>query len=227
MGSAAADTPDAFLPAIGDDFAEGLAEDLRARVKAELEPGERLLWASRCQPPPARIGIGYYVAALYALAFLGFGVLAIRHALGSPRPESIRASELPTGIVCSLVGCLVVATMIAIRIFTLIERGRQARIVYGATDRRAIALIPNFERTAVLVRSMPWGYVRGLAREERPDGSGSLDFCTIEDWPDDLWHEPGFQNIPEVRLVEQIVQRILLTSETFMCTAIQSPSTTR
>ena len=29
----------------------GLTDDLAARVKGELEPGERLLWAGRSDPP--------------------------------------------------------------------------------------------------------------------------------------------------------------------------------
>ena len=33
-----------------DDFDDGLSDDLRARVKGELEPGERLLWAARSDP---------------------------------------------------------------------------------------------------------------------------------------------------------------------------------
>jgi hypothetical protein len=44
----------------GSEFEGGAADDLRARVKAELEPGERPLWASSSHPslaPPEAPGV--------------------------------------------------------------------------------------------------------------------------------------------------------------------------
>jgi len=44
---------DSFRSASDDELVGDLANDLRARVKSELEPGERLLWAARSVPPRA------------------------------------------------------------------------------------------------------------------------------------------------------------------------------
>jgi hypothetical protein len=42
-----------------EEFGGDLTEELRARVKRELEPGERLLWAACSLAPPFRIGRGF------------------------------------------------------------------------------------------------------------------------------------------------------------------------
>ncbi len=66
MGDAFLD--DANLP--GDDF----SEDLRGRVKQELDPGERLLWAGRPLPLPPRAPIGPIVWGAIAGVLLAVAI---------------------------------------------------------------------------------------------------------------------------------------------------------
>ena len=67
------------------DLSGGLNDELRARVKSELEPGERVLWAGRSFPPRTPPGPGYYLVGAAALALLVFGAINFAHALGHPR----------------------------------------------------------------------------------------------------------------------------------------------
>jgi hypothetical protein len=63
---------DVSVPAHADNFSlantneleDGLNDDLRSRVKCELEPGERLLWAARCDTSPEPWGAGFYVVCI-------------------------------------------------------------------------------------------------------------------------------------------------------------------
>src|SRR4051794_6501938 len=50
-----------------DDF----PDEVRGRIKAELVPGERLIWAARATPRPFRFGPGYRAAALVATGSFG------------------------------------------------------------------------------------------------------------------------------------------------------------
>ena len=202
---------DDFSLAGGDEFGPGLAEDVRARVKAELEPGERLLWAARSSPPPATMGVGYFIAAGFALVFLALGILILGQAMSHSRAQFNRESEMPVGITVTLAGCLIVATAIGIRVSEVLAQGRQARSYYALTDRRAIAWIPEPKGDAIRVRSLPRGQIRSVTRIERPDGSGTLEFILSPGCPDYYFHGTGMVHIPEVRRVEQIVRNFLVT----------------
>ena len=202
---------DDFSLAGGDDFGPSLAEDAHARVKAELEPGERLLWAARSAPPPMPMGMGYFVAAAFALIFLCLGILVLAQAMGGSRARSNRVSEIPVGIGVTFMGCAIVVTAIGIRVSEVLAQGRQARSYYALTDRRAIAWLPEPRGDAIRVRSLPRGQVRSVTRIERPDGSGTLEFILSPGCPDYFFHGTGMVHIPEVRRVEQIVRNFLVT----------------
>jgi len=62
---------------VPDEIVGGLSDDLRGRVKSELEPGERLLWASVPLVDPERIAFGTALGLLSAVAFLLFAVAGI------------------------------------------------------------------------------------------------------------------------------------------------------
>jgi hypothetical protein len=192
---------------------DDLSDELRARVKSELEPGERLLWAARACPPPARVGMGYFVAGAAAFALLSFGVLAIANSLGDFRARVNHESALPWGIALCVFGCLTVIAMIASGISGWVEQHRMSNACYAVTDRRAISWVPEPKTDAVRILCLRPGQIEGVVRVERPDGSGSLEMSYSKDSGPYHWPIYKFEHIAQVRRVEQIVRNNLMRSE--------------
>ena len=67
------------------DFSNSLDDELRALVKGELQPGERVLWAGRSRPPWQGPGLGSFLVGAIALICLGFGAVNLAYAFGRPR----------------------------------------------------------------------------------------------------------------------------------------------
>jgi hypothetical protein len=58
VGARSYDVDDFSVAPDGDAF-ESLTNELRVRIKGELEPGERLLWAARSEPRFPRPGVAF------------------------------------------------------------------------------------------------------------------------------------------------------------------------
>jgi hypothetical protein len=202
-----------FTDRANDDLATDLTEDLRARVKSELEPGERLLWSSRSVPPPAAIGARYFIFGTIALVLFALGLVAIAYTLGGPRPVfANRESTIPLGLFLCGVGGVMFALTVAVGWGSRVELRRKANVCYAITDRRAIVWLPEPQPDAVRVISLRRGRIKSVERVERGDGSGNLEFS----WPrihHSHWRLSGFEHIPEVRRVEQIVRNNLMQDE--------------
>jgi hypothetical protein len=190
-----------------------LGDELRSRVKGELEPGERLLWSSRSVPPPAPIGARYFIFTAIALVLFALGLVAIAHALGTPRQLFANAeSTMPLGLFLCGVGGVMFALTVAVGWNSRVELHRKANVCYAITDRRAIVWLPEPQPDAVRVISLRRGRIKSVERVERSDGSGNLEFS----WPrihHSSWRLSGFEHIPEVRRVEQIVRNNLMQDE--------------
>jgi hypothetical protein len=200
---------DVSAPAHADDFSlantheleDGLNDDLRARVKNELEPGERLLWAGRSNPALEPRGVGFYVVRMITLLLLGAGLFLIMP------PGVIHRSDYGSALVVGLaflgISGLFLIGVIAGWIGRLTERRRLVNTCYAITDRRVIMWTPEPRGDAVRVQALGRGQIKSLVRIERPDGSGHLEF----------YGRFKFTYVPEVRRVEQIVRSNLMTSE--------------
>lgn len=211
MRNGASDTGDDLFPAIEDDFGDGLTEDLRARVKSELESGERLLWVARSSPPPVTTGKGYFIAFGIGLLFAAGGVAVIIRSFGRPRFHNDAAFD---GVMMMIAGSAVAAATIAVRISAAYRRERQANTYYALTDRRAISWIPESKDGSIRVRSLGRGRIQDVARVERPDGTGTLEFTLPRASTEYPAPKEEFKDIPEVRRVEQLVRIHLTTFET-------------
>jgi hypothetical protein len=212
MHRGTSDTDGGFFAATEDDFGDGLAEDLRARVKSELEPGERLLWAARSAPPPEPIAIWFVVLCAIGLMLLALGVGAVGHAVSYAGPVAVNET-MPMGLALCGIGFIVILCTIGGRISEVSQRRREGNICYAMTDRRAISWIPETKGDAIRVHSLPWGRIRDVVRVQRPDGSGSLEFGLKNDHHHFVWQTQGLKHIPDVRRVEQIVRNHLTTPE--------------
>jgi len=209
--SAPLDIHDVSLAATSE-LGGGLTDDLRARLKGELEPGERLLWAARSDPPFEPPSAGFLVSIAIALVCLAVGV-----AIAAPRENrhAVNDSTMTAGLVFLGIGCLFVIGLIAAWRNRWSERRRLSNVCYAITNRRAIVWAPEPKGDAIRVHTVPRGQVRKLVRIECPNGSGSLEFSGEWENIDFEWHPFGFKHIPEVRRVEQIIRNNLITSEQF------------
>jgi hypothetical protein len=202
-----------FPPVVGDEFESRLDDDRRACIKAELEPGERLLWAASSDPPPEGFGWGYLLfGAIAAFLFL-LGTTALADAFGR---FGRRPPEQPT-VVGGLAfygfsGAIVIA-LFAHLIKSRAERRAAANVFYAVTDRRMISWVPVVAMRGVRVRSLPKSQIVDVMRVQRSDGSGTLEFVCSAATSRYNYHSNEFKDIAEVHRVEQIVRKNLIASE--------------
>ncbi|HWE40046.1 MAG TPA: hypothetical protein VG406_26075 [Isosphaeraceae bacterium] len=181
---------------------DDLPDDLRARLKAELAPGERLLWAGRPSPKPVQVTKGYVIAALVALGLAALCVALL--ALPMPPPDRFEQPDKGSRIVLAL-GIGFLALMIAlltVAVWNSKVAGarREARRLYALTDRRAVVWKPIPGSEAVTVTSYHPRQIEGLHRVENPDGTGDVLFSGSGAWG------TGFHGIADVRRVEDLVR---------------------
>ena len=140
------------------------------------------------------------------------GVAVIFDAFGRHRfPDD--GDSAVGGLVLALIGGLTAVVTVAVRIYEGSQRIRQANTYYAVTDRRAISWIPESKDGSVRVRSLGPKRIQEVARVERPDGSGTLEFTLPRVNPDYPVTTEAFKHIPEVRRVEQLVRNHLTTFE--------------
>jgi hypothetical protein len=198
---------DEWSPPEPDD----LPEDLIQLVKPELQPAERLLWASRARPKPEKTRRRSTPSSLYyATMFLAisFGVFSVF--LG-PLREMLVGVEGPlivVGVLTAVVGVINVIVPIGRWIEHGSSGGQSKPNVYALTDRRAIIWFPQRAAGGVEVHAIARGSVVSVHRLEYPDGSGDVRF-TFRQAPMSF-SASGFAGVEDVRLVEELVRRTLI-----------------
>ncbi len=195
---------DARLDAAEEELVGELTDELRSRVKSELEPGERLLWTGRNRIEQSAIGLGHFIAALIAAGLFVFTFLCLSF---FNNRESVAVLALVTG----LIGFLVVVGLLGSIGDTSINRGRDRSILYALTDRRAIIWMPDYRPRGIAVHSIQRGELARVHRVEYSDRSGDLRFGLVNPIPGLTTTE--FTGIPEVRRVEQIVRNNSISDE--------------
>ena len=182
---------------------DDLADHLRAQIKPELEPGERLVWASEpvCLPVGPRSS-GWKALGCTALGFGAFGAALIGLRVVSIQADGVVNLGLSSIILAFLTVLLMVVGGIIQGLRLLFFPGDRRRPVYGLTDRRVIFLTPVAGTKAVQVQSIPRGSIRpeSIRRNQRPDGSGDLLFLP------DLASPNGFHGLANVREVDLLLR---------------------
>jgi hypothetical protein len=200
-----------------DEFNDWMDTDLRAILKGELEPGERLLWAGRSNPAAERIGLGFILWSAIALILLILGVIGVAAYLNAQRRNHLDENSIGVGLLFVGVACAIVVSLIANWASRRREVRRTSNILYAVTDRRAFVWIPERKGDAIRITTVQRGQIMTVERVQRPDGSGSLFFSTGRGHlsPDESfdWHDFGFKDIHDVRRVEQIVRNNLVSTE--------------
>ena len=192
-------------PVMGFD---DLADDLRATIKSELAPDERLLWAARgWVNAPASNGSCLIAAAGLLAAGVLMAIIAGRVAGQHATDNSVQNF----GAVLAVVGAigLILSTWVWF-LHRAVRRQKWPRTLYALTDRRAILWLPSGRR-AVNVHTVRRGAITHIYRVEFPDGTGDVRWSPL------LMSEMGpggFSGIPDVRRVEELARRILLRYDT-------------
>jgi hypothetical protein len=196
------------------DLSNGLNDELRARVKGELDPGERLLWAGWSFPPPAHAGVATFVVGAVALVLLGIGIIGFAHTMSRTRARPEEGSML-IGYLGCIVGSFMAVGLIGGTYGRHRARRRETNVSYAVTDRRILMWKPEEYSDGIRIDTLQGPQIQGISRIQRPDGSGDLESYGVQLLEGSHWNYPGpaFKHIPEVRRVEQIIRNNLMRDE--------------
>ncbi len=159
---------------IAERFEGILNDDGRSRIKSELKPGERLLWASGSFPeselkPNDELGC-LPILSVVALVSWALGIGA--GFLKQERPQEwlycVIAAAFIIGIAASVIA---IAGFVSIRRSRKVDHRRSRLALQAITDRRVIVWKPDFGGTRVTVVSFSLAEIQRVWRVER-DGQG-------------------------------------------------------
>lgn len=190
---------------------DDLPDDLRGRIKAELVPGERLLWAARAMARPFESPGCYLFGGFLGLAMFTVGGIALKIYFSvQDRPRNRFDGYLvPLMLTMCLGGFVIVLSLISC---LRIQRGEIRKFemrFYALTDRRAIIWVPSEQHAgAVEMHSISPRMVGRIYRVENANGSGDVVFIGSKDVP--YLYPRGFEGVPDVRRVEDLVRQILV-----------------
>jgi hypothetical protein len=181
-----------------------------AIADAELRLGERLIWAERAGSlAMARRAL---VLAIFGIPFTAFSVFWTYDAI---KQEQAKAHNLAA---VTIWGSMFVLVGLGLLLQPIIAAARARRTVYAVTDRRLVIITPSLR--SARVDSYPLDSINILERTDRANGYGDIVFHK-ETEPTRvvkgfLYYEKqgggvtrtGFFGIPEVRKVEEAIQRL-------------------
>lgn len=190
---------------------DDLPDDLRARIKAELAPGERLLWAAKGDPTRKPGVMGPLIGGLVAAVFLTVGSVNLAAAFNIlARPAGSGEGPIVLGSVLVIIGFLCGVGTVVGWFFRRSERRQVTGNLYVLTDQRAILWKPVAGTAAVEVHTIGPGAIKKIHRLELPDGSGDVIFAADDE---ESWEQPSLLGVREVRRVEELIRRTLLRHE--------------
>jgi hypothetical protein len=186
-----------------------LSEVQRARIKAELVPGERLLWASVGRVSD-NDGCGPVILSVLALGCLIASAVLFTYYFRRTAPPDANEKNIVIGAVFTgLFGFFFIVTAVN----AWLNRKGQGVLpghLFALTHRRAIIWRPSHGKATEVISLLP-DQVMNLSRVERADGSGDLRFWAGEvvDTGDSfIWDRPAFTGIKSVRQVEELARRV-------------------
>jgi hypothetical protein len=159
---------------------EEVPEEVLLLVKPELQPGERLLWASRAGAASPSTAYSPALASwiwFFVFASTSVGCLTAIPWAAGPQPAGKGDPLVILGLVTGTCALLLVIAFLQ-RIFSQrSERRKLVGQVYALTDRRAMIWVPGVKST-VAVHTFQRGTIRGedLHRIQYPNGSGDFSF---------------------------------------------------
>ena len=189
-----------------------IGEEAFARIKSELDPGERLLWAGRPLSKPIVFGRGYLISGLLASVFFVLGFVFLRMTFRA----GLAPDEKPVGLLIFMffMAFIIVMGILISRRENYTQHSRTESSLYALTDRRAIAWLPVVKKQGVQVVSIHKGESLSLSRIDYPDGTGDVLFRSkvkgeYEEF--DRNEFTGFEGVVNPRLVSEMCRRTLIT----------------
>jgi len=197
---------------------QSLPEELDNRMRSELRDGERLVWTG--QPMPGRFMRSSIPIALFGIPFTAFAIFWIAGASGmffgggggGPAGFDAFFTCFPLfGVPFILIGLGMLSSP-----FWMYRRAQ--RTCYAMTNQRAIVWTAGWF-CGMEVRSFKAPDLDRMARRDYGDGTGDLIFQEIvttsrdsEGYLRSQRTERGFLAIENVREVEELIQRTLLST---------------
>jgi len=190
------------------DMACGELDDEQlAALKAEFEPGERILWSERAGPPPSpTIGVFPAIFAAIICGASGFALMVLFgiHGLRAMGPAEMAFFLcLPPGALGLMTGIGLIGKWVQ----HLRTRWNLAHTFYALTDRRAMVGSDAREPGEIAIGFFTSDMFDATLCVEYRDGSGDVFF--VQDG-DVAWPEWGFRRISGAKRVEGLVRRVLL-----------------
>lgn len=150
-----------------------LPHHLQSQLDRELDAGETVVWVAQPLPHALRLNaIGNWAAMAFVVGFIA-SMFAIVGWTAAITPPSERESDPAGFFIFSAV--LVMLWLVSLPLFLAYARSTARSTVYAITDRRAIVLHVG-RRGRVNERDYRGDELVHLARDERPDGSGTITF---------------------------------------------------
>lgn len=181
---------------------EPYPDEWLARIKPELEPGERLLWAG--QSVPRSEFSGRKVASIWATGFVLVSVTGFAGLFGAlgVRIHSIDSALATIGVFSAVIAFFIFVGVAINILESGFRPGKFQRNLYALTNERAILWEPT--GNAVTVLSIPKRKIKGTHRVEYPDGAGTVFF-------EESSHSTrGFVDVLEARRVEELIRRVMI-----------------
>lgn len=181
-------------------------DDPFAEIKADLWPGEQLLWSER--PALPRLRRIRAVPLLFVAVVSGLSGVALAAIFGALRPGALPV-EMVVAVIA--VGPIALGGLMAAYAFQRVcgwaaRRWALARTVYAITDQRAIIGRYDSRRELRCLSLIP-GMIAETSRLEYPDGTGDLVF---EVAVSSTRRAVGFFGIRGVRSVDRLLHETLI-----------------
>jgi hypothetical protein len=194
------------IPLPTKDPTAGLREADRARLKAELRPGEKVVWASGSVHDPRNPDGGCLVPTAIAAALSAL-VGAIGMASGlDPENRSGSDKALVLGV-GGIVFCFLLSLGLIYSGYAAWGNwGKRRRRLYALTDARAIFWEPGDGRS-VVVFHLEHRQIQRVWRVEHPDGAGDVVLRATVPGPQHD-RQQTFFGVPETRRAEDLARTL-------------------
>ena len=176
----------------GDELVGELDDEQLAALKAEFEPGERVLWAERAGPPPSpTIGVfpAFFAAVLCGAS--GFALMVLFGIYGL-RPMSPAELAFFLCLPPAAIGLVTGIGLIGKWVQYLRTRWNLAHTFYALTDRRAMVGSDARQPGEIAIGFFTSDMFDATLCIEYRDGSGDVFFVRDGDV---AWPEWGFRGI--------------------------------
>jgi hypothetical protein len=193
----------------------GLPVEAQNRLDNEVKSGERVLWTG--QPAAGfRHHLHTLPAVLFGIPWTAFAIFWVTMAIGMGSHMARTSESIPFSLM-SVVMPLFGLPFILVGLYMISspywQMRKSSKTVYALTDQRAIILEPTW-RGEMTVRSVPHEHLIDRTRTQDNNGIGSLTFTrltTVTSRPKGGTSTVtvGFQNIPDVKSVDELIERTL------------------